>query len=773
MVQLFYFYKNNLFDKGLYMNKVLKGNLVFLSITFFLGLIFINDFNGKRFLWFLNIMFYSQIIFMIRDFLKDRYLEETTKEKWKIIRDCYFLNIMFTIILFNNIVSLNTRLKCISLLLFGGCLYLIFRTYKYFNELKIYSYYKLALKDSLLILFPVIIILVGFVPRNLPGVLEIDRFTNFILNINSILGNFMIINFVFILLTSLILSFYSKIQKKMNIVLMLYICMKISVFYFMSLNSRYESNLIYTSINFLEIFIFAAILDFGKKDRKIYSNKIEHIRKESYNDIFNMIIVITFIIFSFLSLLVFNILNTKVNIFRYVLLSTVTMSAFLIRVIIYNRSKEKLTKEILQEEKFDSIRNIYTRLEFKESLENWYGPYTTFLIDLNKFSLINDILGRDKGDEALKEFGKVLDNISKTLFVKNVYGVYEGDEFLIAINSNDKKDIMKLLNKLENIKKIHLNSLNKEIEIGVNIGYSVNLGNKSFQEIIEEASFAKEIAKKEVFVSSIEYTELLKNIRIRKNLIKKDIKNALINKKLYTVYQPQISSVDNKIKGYETLIRWNHEILGPIPACDIVKSLEEIDSIKELDLYVFESTCAFQSKLIKNNINLQCSVNISINTLKNRGIVSKLDKITKKYDLIPKNITLEILEDFDLEANGVALNEIIRLKKYGFKIAIDDFGKGYSSINRLLKIPFDQIKIPKEFIADIPNDKYISMISAISNFAKSLDAELVVEGVESKEYYDFFKLLDFDVIQGFYFSKALKEKEFLEYAKNLGVSISI
>lgn len=755
------------------MNKVLKGNLVFLSITFFLGLIFIKDFNSKIFLWFVNIMFYSQIIFMIRDFIKDRYLEKTTKEKWKIIRDCYFFNIIFTIILFNNILSLNTRLKCISLLLFLGCLFLIFRTYKYLNELKIYSYYKLALKDSLLILFPVLIILVGFVPRNLPGVLEIDKFTNFVLNINSIFGNFMIINFVFILLTSLILSFYSKIQKKMNIVLMLYICIKISVFYFMSLNPKYESNLIYTSINFLEIFIFAAILNLGKKDRKIYSNKIEHIRKESYNDIFNMIIVITFIIFSFLSLLVFNILNTKLNVFRYVLLSTVTMSVFLIRVIIYNRSKEKFTKEILREEKFDSIRNVYTRLEFKENIENWYGPYTMFLIDLNKFSLINDIFGRDKGDEVLNEFGNVLDSISKTLFVKNVYGVYEGDEFLIAINSNDKKDIMRLLNKLENIKKIYLNSLNKEIEIGFNIGYSVNLGNKNFQEIIEEASFAKERAKKEDFISSIEYTEILKNIRIRKNLIKKDIKNALINKKLYTVYQPQISSVDNKIKGYETLIRWNHEILGHISACDIVEALEEIDSIKELDLYVFESTCAFQSELIKNNINLQCSVNISINTLKNRGIVSKLDKITKKYNLTPKSITLEILEDFDLEANGIALNEIIRLKKYGFKIAIDDFGKGYSSINRLLKIPFDQIKIPKEFIADIPNDKYISMISAISNFVKSLDAELVVEGVESKEYYDFFKLLDFDLIQGFYFSKALKEKEFLEYANNLGVSISI
>ena len=441
---------------------------------------------------------------------------------------------------------------------------------------------------------------------------------------------------------------------------------------------------------------------------------------------------------------------------------------------IFNREyKNRFIKKFFSGEKFEHLRNIYTRFEVKNNLEMWKGPYTLFLIDLRKFSLINDALGRDKGDEALREFSKVLSNISKSLSTKNLYGVYEGDEFLIAINSNNKQDIIELLNKLEVLKELNLNSLNKQIEIGFNIGYSVNLGNKSFEEIIEEVFFAKEMAKKESFSSSMEYTETLKDIRIKNNLIKKDIKDVLINKKLYTVYQPQISSLDNKIKGYETLIRWDHEILGSIPASDIVKTLEEIDSIKDLDLYVFESTCEFQSRLIQNNIELQCSVNISINTLKHRGVGSNLYKISKKYNLKPENITLEILENADLEVSGNAINEIIKLKKYGFKISIDDFGKGYSSINRVLKIPFDQIKIPKDFISDIPNSKYIAIINSISNFAKTLGAELVIEGVESKEYYDFFKLLDFDVIQGFYFSKALNEKEFLEYVNNLGVSISI
>ena len=395
-----------------------------------------------------------------------------------------------------------------------------------------------------------------------------------------------------------------------------------------------------------------------------------------------------------------------------------------------HKNKNKFINKVLLEEKLDPLSNVFTRFEFKNNLEMWKGEYTLFLIDLRKFSLINDALGRGKGDEVLREFGKGLIKLSKSLASKNLYGVYGGEEFLVAINSRNKEDIIEVLNKLDNLKKIRLNSLNKEIKMEFNIGYSINLGNKSFEEIIEEVFFAKERAKKEDFIYAIEYAEELKGIRKKNNLIIRDIS-------------------------------------------DIVKTLEEIDAIKDLDLYVFESTCEFQSRLIQNNIELQCSVNISINTLKHRGVGSNLYKISKNYNLKPENITLEILENAALEVSGNAINEIIKLKKYGFKISIDDFGKGYSSINRVLKIPFDQIKIPKDFISDIPNSKYIAIINSISNFAKTLGAELVIEGVESKEYYDFFKLLDFDVIQGFYFSKALNEKEFLEYVNNLGVSISI
>lgn len=145
-----------------------------------------------------------------------------------------------------------------------------------------------------------------------------------------------------------------------------------------------------------------------------------------------------------------------------------------------HKNKNKFINKVLLEEKLDPLSNVFTRFEFKNNIEMWKGEYTLFLIDLRKFSLINDALGRDKGDEVLREFGKGLNNISKSLASKNLYGVYGGEEFLVAINSRNKEDIIEVLNKLDNLKKIRLNSLNKEIKMEFNIGYSINLGNKSF-----------------------------------------------------------------------------------------------------------------------------------------------------------------------------------------------------------------------------------------------------------------------------------------------------
>ncbi len=108
------------------------------------------------------------------------------------------------------------------------------------------------------------------------------------------------------------------------------------------------------------------------------------------------------------------------------------------------------------------------------------------------------LLGRDKGDEVLREFGKGLNNISKSLASKNLYGVYGGEKFLVAINNKNKEDIIEVLNKLDNLRKIRLNSLNKEIKMEFNIGYSINLGNKSFEEIIEEVFLLRKELKKKI-----------------------------------------------------------------------------------------------------------------------------------------------------------------------------------------------------------------------------------------------------------------------------------
>lgn len=741
-------------------------NLIFLIVIF--GILTVQKFvfnSVNRYtIVFVNLVFYFQIVYFTWKFSKSKCLEIFTKEKWLAFSASYLCTAVLVINIFINFCSYELRRDLNTIILIVTLVYIIIKLKNILKFLKEFQYYRCVINDSILLFIPVFIILLGFIPTYVG--MKLNAIHN---QFNFYLSNIMMLTLIFIAILSFVTSLYSKAQIRVNFYLICYIIIKLSVYYILNRNSNLESNHIYIFINFIDTIFFMFLTSFASRDRKRFSTNINHIQDSDYDEIINIIIFSVYLIFSLLSIFIFNILNTKENIIRYIILNILTINVFLVRIFSSNKSKKRNIAAILAQEKFNKITNIYSRFEFKDRVESLFGKHTLFIIDISNFNLINEVYGRKIGDKTLYEFGEKLAEICKRCKSKTIYGSYGADEFLFAIKSIKREEINWVLSQLNNINNLYIHELDKSLKININIGYSLNNNKKTFDDMLEEAAFAKKKAKKEIFLNSIEYSEKLDKDRSKHKIIKRDIISALRNNELYTVYQPQISLKSNKIIGYETLIRWNHNTLGYIGADDIINTLEELELINELDIYVFEKACSFQTELIKNDINIQCSINISVNTLKNRDIVYILDKIAKKFNLNPNNITIEILEDFDLEANGTAANQIVKLKKYGFKISVDDFGKGYSSINRLLKIPFDQIKIPREFVDDIANEKYISMISSIAKFASWLGAELVVEGVESKEHYDFFKLLEFDIIQGFYFSKGLEESGFVEYAKKLGI----
>ena len=168
-------------------------------------------------------------------------------------------------------------------------------------------------------------------------------------------------------------------------------------------------------------------------------------------------------------------------------------------------------------------------------------------------------------------------------------------------------------------------------------------------------------------------------------------------------------------------------------------------------------------KIQTNNINIvPISLNVSRIDLLDDSIVDILDSITKKYNVDNKYVYLEITESAYNSYINHLVEIITKLKEKGFKIEIDDFGAGYSSLNALTTVPFDVLKLDMLFVKEMySNDKTLKVIELVSDIAKYLDVILVAEGVETIEQLNQLKKFGYSVIQGYYFSKPLSEKEFV------------
>ena len=259
------------------------------------------------------------------------------------------------------------------------------------------------------------------------------------------------------------------------------------------------------------------------------------------------------------------------------------------------------------------------------------------------------------------------------------------------------------------------------------------------------------------------FDKSLENSLIEEEDIEASMDEALKNKEFKIVYQPKFSTKNEKIVGAESLVRWyrNDKIIMPN---NFIPLFEKNEFILKLDLYIFEQVCkdlAYWKQ--KYNENIRVSINVSKKHFTDENFIDEYVKIANKYNVDRSKLELEITESATVDKSIDILKIVNKIKSYGFCISLDDFGTGYSSLAMLQELPIDVIKIDKIFVdkANLNSDK--NMINYIVLIAKHMGTEIVVEGVETKEQADFIKTLDCDMIQGYYYSKPIEEKEMEEY----------
>ena len=428
-----------------------------------------------------------------------------------------------------------------------------------------------------------------------------------------------------------------------------------------------------------------------------------------------------------------------------------------------NRSIELSEKRIIvSAAERDELTGVYNKHIFEEYVGkiNKYRQDTKkdmIVLNISHFHLYNELYGKEDGDKILVYIANILKDIAQAN--DGIVSRLERDYFAIYLNHQENYDDFH--NLIINDLKEKYNISNVLLKIGIYPTFDHN-------ETVDASINRAKMVCDEIKDSSTRFYNIYNDEDQRKQLFKEklthDFKKAIENKEFKVFYQPKIAIQNDKfyLASAEALVRWVHPELGFISPGLFIPLFEENGNIKILDQYVWNETAKQIKKWAeKYNVVLPVSINVSRVDMFDEAIVDILSNICKDNSVSPSNLYLEITESaYNNETNQI-IGIIERFKELGFKIEIDDFGSGYSSLNTLATLPFDVLKLDMKFVHDMfKNEKTLKMIGIVSEIAKHLNVKLIAEGVETKEQLNMLKELKYDVIQGYYFSKPVANEEF-------------
>lgn len=241
-----------------------------------------------------------------------------------------------------------------------------------------------------------------------------------------------------------------------------------------------------------------------------------------------------------------------------------------------------------------------------------------------------------------------------------------------------------------------------------------------------------------------------------------EAERALKNEEFVVYFQPKFCLSSSTVGGAEALVRWKQPRRGLIPPDDFIPRFEKNGFIVSLDLYVFEQVCKKLREWLDDGIEaIPISVNVSKLHFYTPDDTEKYISLVRGYNIPSRLLVLEITESVAVENVEYLKNVLEGWKEEGMRIALDDFGTGYSSLNLLSKLPFDELKLDKEFMLEISrSEKSRILVSSLIKMAHQLKMDLVAEGVETEEQYAFLKAQGCDTVQGYFYSPPLPIEEF-------------
>ncbi len=381
--------------------------------------------------------------------------------------------------------------------------------------------------------------------------------------------------------------------------------------------------------------------------------------------------------------------------------------------------------------------------------------YSLVYTNIKGFKAVNELFGDQSGDLVVFQTRDVLRKLLKPV----IMGRLESDHFvLITSDDNLKEKTLKALSR--QVYKTESKEYNYEIRCGI---YSIRNSNAEITQLLAGAKLAEKTLKNvkgnRLYAY---YDDVMKENYIKQRFLLSDLERGIYDNEFEPYYQPIVDAKTGEIVSAEMLIRWRHKDFGMVPPGDFVPVIEAEGKISVIDEFMLGRGIEFINKRKDQGKKaVPCAINLSrVDFYESMFIESIFERIEAQV-LDPQMIRIEVTESAYADLETKAMDYLNRMKEYGIKILLDDYGSGMSSLSMLEDFDFDIIKLDIGFVKKIGiNDKVEAIIISTINLAHSIGAKVTAEGVETEKQMDFLRAAECDYIQGYYCYKPLPEEEF-------------
>jgi diguanylate cyclase (GGDEF)-like protein/PAS domain S-box-containing protein len=384
------------------------------------------------------------------------------------------------------------------------------------------------------------------------------------------------------------------------------------------------------------------------------------------------------------------------------------------------------------------------------------AEFAVLCLDLDRFKDVNDIFGHAAGDALLREFGRRIVRVAEGAFI----GRMGGDEFTMIVEGPQPETAVDLVRRMMDIVAGEFEYEGHRFRCGLSTGIAIfPRDGREAKTLLSNADAALYRAKADGRgVYRVFEADMDKRLRERRAL-QNDLHTALAGNQLSIHYQPQ-ALMTGVIIGFEALVRWQHPKMGPISPSAFIPLAEENGLIVSFGEWILREACR-EAATWPNPV--QIAVNLSPIQFRHGDLPQMVHQILLETSLAPARLELEITESVLFDDFARASSVLRRLKALGVRIALDDFGTGYSSLSYLQSFPFDKIKIDRSFISRLREPpQSAAIIRAIIGLGHGLSMNIVAEGVETSDQFNFLCCEECDEVQGYFIGRPLPISEYAD-----------